>query len=86
MKKLLEDPDKYYDPKKRPSGHDIGKSFGKNNNGAIPSNLLQIPNSESNGGYLSAAKILVSKVILQDSLQSYLSFYKIFDRTRRYRC
>lgn len=56
MKKLLEDPDKFYDPKKRPSGHDIGKSFGKNNNGAIPSNLLQIPNSESNGGYLSGCK------------------------------
>ena len=51
MKKLLEDPEKFYNPKKRPSGHDISKSFGKNNNGAIPSNLLQIPNSESNGDY-----------------------------------
>lgn len=56
MKKLLEDPDKFYDPKKRPSGHDIGKSFGKNNNGAIPSNLLQIPNSESNGAYMTGCK------------------------------
>jgi DNA modification methylase len=58
MKKLLEDPDKFYDPKKRPSGHDIGKGFGKDNGGAIPSNLLQIPNSESNGQYLRGCKTL----------------------------
>ncbi|MBH2783124.1 DNA-methyltransferase [Serratia marcescens] len=58
MKKLIEDPDKFYSPKMRPSGHDISKSFGKDNGGAIPSNLLQIPNSESNGGYLSGCKKL----------------------------
>ncbi|WP_227498535.1 site-specific DNA-methyltransferase [Synechococcus sp. PCC 7336] len=58
MKKLLEDPEKFYDPKKRPSGHDIGKGFGKNNGGAIPSNLLQIPNSDSNGQYLRGCKAL----------------------------
>ena len=58
MKKLLEDPDKFYDPKKRPSGHDISKGFGKNNGGAIPSNLLQIPNSESNSQYLRGCKAL----------------------------
>lgn len=58
MKKLLEDPEKFYDPKKRPSGHDIGKGFGKDNGGAIPSNLLQIPNSESNGQYLRGCKTL----------------------------
>jgi len=56
MKKLLKDPEGFYEPKKRPSGHDIGKSFGKNNGGAIPSNLLQIPNSESNGQYLRGCK------------------------------
>lgn len=56
MKKLLEDPDAFYSPAKRPSGHDIGKGFGKDKGGAIPSNLLQIPNSESNGGYLSGCK------------------------------
>ncbi len=61
MKKLLDDPDKYYDPMKRPSGHNIGKSFGKDNGGAIPSNLLQIPNSESNGSYMSACKIVGAK-------------------------
>ncbi len=58
MKKLLEDPEKFYDPKKRPSGHDISKSFGKDNGGAIPSNLLQIANSESNGQYLRGCKAL----------------------------
>ncbi len=56
MKKLLEDPEAFYTPKKRPSGHDIGKSFGKDNGGAIPPNLLQISNSESNGSYLRGCK------------------------------
>lgn len=61
MKKLLEDPEKFYDPKKRPSGHDISKSFGKDNGGAIPSNLLQIPNSDSNSQYLRGCKALSLK-------------------------
>jgi len=56
MKKLLKDPDAFYKPKVRPSGHDIGKGFGKDNGGAIPSNLLQIPNTESNGTYMSSCK------------------------------
>ena len=58
MKKLLEDPDGFYSPKKRPSGHDIGRGFSKDNGGSIPSNLLQIPNSESNGQYLRGCKAL----------------------------
>ena len=56
MKKLIENPEKYYKAKKRPSGHDISDSFGNDNGGAIPSNLLQIPNSESNSQYMSFAK------------------------------
>ena len=56
MRKLLADPEGFYKPKKRPSGHDIGKGFGSDNGGAIPSNLLQIPNSESNGQYLAGCK------------------------------
>ena len=56
MKKLIEDPDKFYTPKMRPSGHDIGKSFAKDNGGAIPPNLLQISNSESNGQYQAGCK------------------------------
>jgi DNA modification methylase len=61
MKKLLEDPEKFYDAKKRPSGHDISKAFGKDNGGAIPSNLLQIPNTDSNGQYLRGCKTLSLK-------------------------
>ena len=52
MKRLLADGDKYYIPKKRPSGHDISKGFMNDRGGAIPSNLLQIPNTESNSQYL----------------------------------
>lgn len=58
MKKLLQDPEGFYTPKVRPSGHDIGPSFAKDNGGAIPSNLLQIPNTESNGQYLSGCKAI----------------------------
>ena len=61
MKKLLEDPQGFYTPKKRPSGHDIGKAFGRDNGGAIPPNLLQIPNSESNGSYLRGCKTVGAK-------------------------
>ncbi|HXQ73798.1 MAG TPA: site-specific DNA-methyltransferase [Pyrinomonadaceae bacterium] len=56
MKELLKDPDGFYTPARRPSGHDISRGFAKDNGGAIPSNLLQIPNSESNGCYLAACK------------------------------
>ncbi len=58
MKTLLKDPEKFYRPKGRPSGHDIAKAFGKENGGAIPSNLLQIPNTESNSAYLRLCKML----------------------------
>ena len=56
MKKLIENPESFYSPKARPSGHDISANFGKVNNGAIPSNLLQIPNTESNSQYLRLCK------------------------------
>ena len=56
MKKLIRDPDKFYKPKLRPSGHDISRGFAKDNGGAIPPNLLLFPNSESNGRYLSGCK------------------------------
>jgi DNA modification methylase len=58
MKKLLENPSLFYTPAKRPSGHDIAEGFGKDNGGAIPPNLLQIPNTESNGQYLRACKVV----------------------------
>jgi site-specific DNA-methyltransferase (cytosine-N4-specific) len=56
MKKLLKDSDKYYLPKDRPSGHQISKQFSNDNGGAIPPNLLQIPNTESNSQYLRYCK------------------------------
>jgi DNA modification methylase len=61
MKKLIEDPAKFYTPKLRPSGHDISSSFGKDNGGAIPPNLLQIPNSESNSSYAAGCKAVGCK-------------------------
>jgi len=51
MQKLLQDAESFYRPKLRPSGHDISGRFANDNGGAIPSNLLQIPNTESNSPY-----------------------------------
>lgn len=56
MKTLLKDPKKFYNPKKRPSGHNISARFGKDNGGAIPANLLQYSNTESNSLYLRLCK------------------------------
>lgn len=58
MKKLLEDPEGFYSAKKRPSGHDISMAFSADNGGAIPSNLLQFSNSESNSLYLRGCKLV----------------------------
>jgi len=58
MKLLLQNSEKYYSPKKRPSGHDISARFGEDKGGAIPPNLLQIPNTESNSQYLQCCKIV----------------------------
>jgi DNA modification methylase len=57
MIKLLNDKQKYYTPKLRPSGHDISSNFN-DNGGSIPTNLLEIPNSESNSKYLMACKLM----------------------------
>ena len=40
----------------RPSGHQVTQSFNKDNGGAIPSNLLAIANTESNGVYFDFCK------------------------------
>ncbi|MBE3560781.1 MAG: site-specific DNA-methyltransferase [Ktedonobacteraceae bacterium] len=58
MQKLHQNPEKYYTPRLRPSGHDIGTAFAVDNGGAIPSNLLQIPNTESSSQYLRLCKTL----------------------------
>jgi DNA modification methylase len=62
MRKLQENPEKYYKPKLRPSGHDIGRAFANDNGGAIPSNLLQIPNTESNSRYIQLCKVVGTPV------------------------
>lgn len=58
MKRLLQDPNRYYSPRKQPSGHDISSRFAEAREGAIPSNLLEIPNTESNSRYLRYCKLV----------------------------
>jgi DNA modification methylase len=61
MKKLIANPEEFVKEEGvvRPSGHILGKSsWSKDNGGAIPSNLLQISNSESNSQYLRMCKSL----------------------------
>ncbi|MDI6763716.1 MAG: site-specific DNA-methyltransferase [Thermodesulfobacteriota bacterium] len=53
MKELLQ---RGYKPQLRPSGHDISSKFNRNHNGAIPPNLLEIANTESNSRYLRACR------------------------------
>jgi DNA modification methylase len=45
-----------YKAKLRPSGHDISTKFSRDNGGAIPPNLLEIANTESNSKYLRACR------------------------------
>lgn len=57
MKKLLKKPDEFFtEGAKRPSGHTMGGSWTNDNGGAIPPNVLMIPNSESNSLYLRGCK------------------------------
>jgi site-specific DNA-methyltransferase (cytosine-N4-specific) len=56
MRRLLADPARILQPKRRPSGHDISGEFAADNGGAIPSTLLCYPNTESNSLYLRLCK------------------------------
>jgi site-specific DNA-methyltransferase (cytosine-N4-specific) len=49
MKSLLK---KGYRAKMRPSGHNITHKFSRDNEGAIPPNLLELGNNDSNSGYM----------------------------------
>ena len=49
MKRLLKDG---YQPAMRPSQHEIGPHFQRDNGGAIPPNILTVPNSRSYDDYL----------------------------------
>jgi site-specific DNA-methyltransferase (cytosine-N4-specific) len=53
MKQLLKNG---YKAKLRPSGHEISEKFSRDNNGAIPPNLLELANTESNSAYLRRCK------------------------------
>jgi DNA modification methylase len=53
MKRLLKDG---YQPAMRPSQHEIGPHFQRDNGGAIPPNLLTVPNTRSNDDYLHKCK------------------------------
>lgn len=53
MKNLLKNG---YKAKLRPSGHDISNKFQKDNMGAIPPNLLELANTESNSAYIRRCK------------------------------
>ena len=41
-----------YRSKERPSGHNVTSKFQRNHGGAIPPNLLELGNNDSNGNYL----------------------------------
>ncbi|HJT76799.1 MAG TPA: site-specific DNA-methyltransferase [Gemmataceae bacterium] len=49
MQRLLRDG---YQPARRPSQHDIGPHFQRDNGGAIPPNLLEVPNTRSSDPYI----------------------------------
>ncbi|GAB4463234.1 MAG: site-specific DNA-methyltransferase [Elainellaceae cyanobacterium] len=53
MKQLLKNG---YKAKLRPSGHDISTKFQRDNSGAIPPNLIEAANTESNSSYLRRCK------------------------------
>ena len=56
MERLLER--KTYNCGKRPSGHHIGKnSFLKKNDGAIPSNLIKLANTQGQSNYLNYCRV-----------------------------
>ena len=59
MQNLIDHPENYMkgDSVERPSGHVLTiSSWSKDNGGAIPPNMLQFPNSESNSQYLRHCK------------------------------
>lgn len=53
MERLIE---KGYRPAKRPSGHNITEKFQRDLGGAIPSNLIERGNNESNSEFIKACK------------------------------
>jgi site-specific DNA-methyltransferase (cytosine-N4-specific) len=59
MKNLLKNG---YVAKLRPSGHDISDKFSRDNGGAIPPNLLELANTDSNSAYQKMCRAAGLKV------------------------
>lgn len=72
MKNLLK---KGYQAKTRPSGHEISDKFQKDNQGAIPPNLLEIANTESNTAYFRRCKTAGIKPHPARFPQSFAEFF-----------
>ncbi|MEC3997144.1 DNA methyltransferase [Actinacidiphila sp. DG2A-62] len=51
MRRLLADPRRHFAPGPRPSGHTVSAAFDADQGGALPANLLTMPNSASNDAY-----------------------------------
>ena len=64
MEKLRANPEGFvkHENTERPSGHVLGRSsWVKDNGGAIPPNMLQLPNTESNSQYLRFCRAIGAK-------------------------
>lgn len=61
-----------YKPKKRPSEHDISDKFGKDNNGAIPPNLINGKDGEAEGGFGAPVPVNVIAASNTSSNDQYL--------------
>jgi site-specific DNA-methyltransferase (cytosine-N4-specific) len=64
MKALLKLRERFYRPKERPSGHEISNKFMllDETKGAIPPNLLVIPNTDSSSLFMKACRIVGANV------------------------
>jgi site-specific DNA-methyltransferase (cytosine-N4-specific) len=61
MRALLRHPEGFASTRPRPSGHLVESGFARDNGGAIPSNILHIPNTSSNDWYLRSLEALGRK-------------------------
>jgi site-specific DNA-methyltransferase (cytosine-N4-specific) len=71
MRRLLRDG---YTPAKRPSQHEIGPHFRRDNGGAIPPNILTVPNTRSQDDYIRrcrAAGLSVHPARFPDALPDF---------------
>ncbi len=74
MKKLLKNPESFYTPKVRPSGHDIGKSFATDNGGPYPQIFCSFPTLTAMEVISVAAKVSVYQATPLDFHRSFQSF------------